>query len=155
MEMSDPHEKSNEPLWKSDLVKRIWEYARASGVVVVDVSLNPSDACRERLPEGLSVLVRNIRNRCDRCGRPGKRVNVEGIIARALADYPVHLSLQTKIGIAQKIDRVLIDFGLDGFELDTYQCCRIETDQESYVPKLCIDCHNDLKKTRPHATISV
>ena len=48
-------EKLNEPKWKNDLVKRIWQHARAIG-------------CKDKLPDGLARLVWDIRNSCDRCG---------------------------------------------------------------------------------------
>lgn len=37
----------------------------------------------------------------------------------------------------------------------TYQCCHIHSLTEDYTPKLCLTCHNELKRIWPHAVISV
>jgi hypothetical protein len=55
-------DKLNEPKWKSDLVKRIWQHARQLGYV-------------DELPEGLGDLVANIRDRCDRCGMRRRKIH--------------------------------------------------------------------------------
>lgn len=39
--------------------------------------------------------------------------------------------------------------------LSRYQCCWVHTEQEDYCPELCDACHNELKKQRPHETVSV
>ena len=54
-------EKLIEPEWKHDLVKRIWVHARSLGY-------------KDKLPPGLSMLVLEIRNSCDRCGSSRKMV---------------------------------------------------------------------------------
>lgn len=133
-------------LW---MIKAIWDYARASGLVTVDECTSP----HEQLPKGLGDLVLDIRARCDRCGMPRKRINVEGIVART--NLPSCLPLQKRVEIAERLEEALVKHSLGGIELDLYQCCRVETDEESYVPDLCVDCHRKLQEIRPHSTISV
>lgn len=58
--------KLNEPKWKNDLVKRIWQHARQLGY-------------KDELPEGLGDLVHNIRARCDRCGISPNAPGIFGI----------------------------------------------------------------------------
>ncbi len=111
---------THEAYWKTDLVGRIWAYARSSGVLIVDAARD--DAGRERLPPGLGDLIHNIRCRCDRCGKTPEQARVD---SRGL------------------------------FGVETYQCCWVHTFYEDYAPKLCIDCHNELKRIWPHEVISV
>ena len=47
----------NEPKWKNDIVKLIWDYARENDLLV-----------NGRLPNGLGQIVRRVRICCDRCG---------------------------------------------------------------------------------------
>lgn len=113
---------SHEPFWKSDLVGRIWAYARSSGIVLVDSARD--DAGRETLPPGLSDLVRDIRSRCDRCGKTVKQAQID-------ENEPIMNPIST------------------------YQCCHIHSLTEDYTPKLCLECHNALKRIWPHETTSV
>lgn len=115
-------ESNHEPFWKSDLVGRIWAYARASGLVIVDAARD--DAGRETLPPGLGDLVLDVRSRCDRCGKTVKQAQIDE-------------------------NETIMN------PINTYQCCHIHTLTEDYTPKLCIDCHNDLKRIWPHETTSV
>ena len=55
-------DKLNEPRWKNEIVKLIWEYARQANLV-----------SNGRLPEGLGEIIRDVRSRCDRCGKSGKK----------------------------------------------------------------------------------
>jgi hypothetical protein len=59
----------NEPKWKSDLVKIIWEYARQNGLVIKSKTGEDPGRMLEALPVGLCQLVIIIRARCDRCGK--------------------------------------------------------------------------------------
>lgn len=80
--------RTTEPFWKSDLVGRIWAYARANGLLIVDSARD--DAGRERLPPGLGDLVSEIRYRCDRCGITPKQAQIaEGSGSRMnpITDY--------------------------------------------------------------------
>lgn len=112
--------KANEPQWKSDLIGRIWAYARSNELVIVDAARD--DAGRETLPKGLGDLIRNIRMRCDRCGKTPKEALRE---------------TQDLTGV------------------ETYQCCWVHTATEDYAPKLCLTCHNELKRLWSHETTSV
>ena len=112
--------KSHEPFWKNDLIGRIWSYARSNGLVIIDAARD--DAGRETLPKGLGDLIRNIRMRCDRCGKTPEE-------ARRETD--------------------------DLIGIDAYQCCWIHTIVEDYAPKLCLACHDEMKRIWPHATTSV
>ena len=147
-------DKLNEPKWKNDLVKIVWTYARSSGLVIVDPS--KTDAGHERLPEELSDLVFNIRARCDRCGMPRARLSAEGIAAHAIRtlkntrfSWPLFDELSTVL------KDVLGRHGLGGVEIDPYQCCRVMNVTEDYCPNLCVPCHQELQRQRPHSTISV
>lgn len=40
-------------------------------------------------------------------------------------------------------------------EVTRYQCCWVRTDIEDYCPQLCDKCHHELRRERPHETISV
>jgi hypothetical protein len=71
-------EKLNEPKWKNDLVKTIWEYARQNGLVTHSKTSEDPARIIETLPRGLGNLILLIRGRCDRCGK-----NVE----QELVDY--------------------------------------------------------------------
>ena len=42
-----------------------------------------------------------------------------------------------------------------GLDISPYQCCWVHSDTEDYCPHLCINCHHELQKQRPHATVSV
>ena len=55
--MPKTFDKLNEPKWKNDLVKRIWEYARENELLV-----------NGNLPSGLGQIVGRVRMCCDRCG---------------------------------------------------------------------------------------
>jgi len=112
-------EKLNEPKWKNDLVKIIWAYAYNNG-------LTTQDGNHDYLPKGLSDLVADVRNRCDRCGK----TNVQAL-------------------------RDLNKSGRRVYVINSYQCCRVQKDVEDYVPKLCVNCHLELQAQRPHNTISV
>jgi hypothetical protein len=104
-------DKLNEPKWKNDLVKVIWEYARKTGQVYDG-----------RLEPGLGELIANIRDRCDRCGR----------------------------------SRIFLLNQSRGQEsVDPYQCCWVHSETEDYCPHLCLACHEEFQKLRPHETISV
>lgn len=104
-------DKLNEPKWKNDIVRLIWKYAREADLVK-----------NGNLPEGLGEIVRDVRSRCDRCGKTPER-------AREDSD--------ADIGIWP------------------YQCCWVHTEEEDYCPHLCLECHKELLKERPHAVISV
>jgi len=36
-----------------------------------------------------------------------------------------------------------------------YQCCWVRNDKEDYCPQLCLNCHDNLQKKRPHEVVSV
>jgi hypothetical protein len=105
-------DKLNEPKWKNDIVKTIWNYARETGLVK-----------NGNLPGGLGEVVRDVRRRCDRCGKTPEKAKKD--------------SGPSEIGIWP------------------YQCCWVHTEEEDYCPHLCIECHRELQKQRPHDVISV
>jgi hypothetical protein len=113
-------DKLNEPKWKNDLVKTIWDYARQNGLVRKSKTSEDPSTMHEALPSGLGQLILIIRSRCDRCGK-----NVEEEL------------VENRSGFSR------------------YQCCWVHTETEDYCPNLCLNCHNELKRMRPHETTSV
>jgi hypothetical protein len=106
----------NEPKWKSDLIGIVWAYARENKLL---------DTNGKDLLPGLGNLVREIRSRCDRCGKTPKQA-------------------QQDENWTNRMNPIC-----------TYQCCAVNHGLEQYTPKLCPSCHQELEKIFPHPVLSV
>jgi hypothetical protein len=40
-------------------------------------------------------------------------------------------------------------------DVSRYECCWVTNEEEDYSPQLCLDCHEELRKRRPHEVVSV